>query len=176
MTIVWSRNAGGEAKSGCPPHPPLPSLQGDQVWELCKPLYCWTANSLLCIEAAEGSSKRRFGPFAWPDECFVRSSYQILTRCWCCFRRKMPFFFFPSFSHLVLSDSLPGNKDGNSWISHGNIRTILSSLIQKSKTEKEKSLCSPVASKELSVMTSVLFNCLFAIMEKLYLGSTVLNW
>lgn len=55
VTIVWSRNAGGEAESVCPAHPPLPSLQWDQVWELCKPLCCWTAKSLL----ESGTSERR---------------------------------------------------------------------------------------------------------------------
>lgn len=133
-------------------------------------------NSLVCTEAAEGNSEGDLGSFALPDRYFIRGSYQIWKWCWCCFRRKM-WVFFPSFSHLVLSDSLPGNKDGNSWISHGNIRTILLSfIIQKSKTEEERTLCSLEASEELSVITSVLFNCLFAIMEKLYLGSAVLNW
>lgn len=50
----------------------------------------------------------------------VPSCYQILRWCWCSLRRKM-WFLLPVY--LALSDPLPGNEDGNSWISHGNIRT-----------------------------------------------------
>lgn len=66
---------------------------------------------------------------------------------------------------LVLSDLLPGNKDGNSWISYGNIRTEV--LIQEGKEDGGRTLCSLVASKELTLTTSVLFNYLIAIMKML---------
>uniref|UniRef100_A0A8D2MES7 Kinectin 1 n=1 Tax=Zonotrichia albicollis TaxID=44394 RepID=A0A8D2MES7_ZONAL len=55
----------------------------------------------------------------------------------------------------------------------GNERANLTSKEEELKTEKERALCNLEASKELSVMTSVLFNCLFAIMERLYLSSVL---
>jgi len=89
--------------------------------------------------------------FAFP------SCYQILRWCWCSLKRKM-WFLLPI--HTVLSDPLPGNEDGNSWIPHGNIRTEVLAIFLAFLYKR--TLCSLVASKELTVTGSVLFNYLVA--------------
>lgn len=89
--------------------------------------------------------------FAFP------ACYQILRWCWCSLKRKM-WFLLPI--HIVLSDPLPGNEDGNSWIPHGNIRTEVLAIFLAFL--RKRTLCSLVASKELTVTGSVLFNYLVA--------------
>jgi len=56
--------------------------------------------------------------------------------------------------------NLPGNEDGNSWIPHGNIRTEVLAIFLAFLYKR--TLCSLVASKELTVTGSVLFNYLVA--------------
>lgn len=132
VSVVQSRGAGGEAGS---------------VVRLSVVLVClsqaaagpkhgsradlWTDGSLLRILSSKAAEEIWRGDpraFALADECFVRGSCQILMWCWCCFRRKVQVA-----SHTWYCDSLPGNKDGNGWISHGNKSTQV--LIQKSKKE-----------------------------------------
>lgn len=52
------------------------------------------ASSLLCFINVKAAEENQGGDPALldlPDECFVKSSYQIWRCCWCCFRRKMQF-------------------------------------------------------------------------------------
>lgn len=76
VTIVWRR---GKVCLSSPPTSSHPTV-GPSVGIVQTSLLL-DCQFLAVLRQLKGTQKGDLGPFAWPDECFVRGSYQTLTRC-----------------------------------------------------------------------------------------------